>query len=171
MQLKGLVQGGHPKPLIETIAEDLLTTFKSAPLLDAYDVYQHLMDYWAETMQDDCYLIADAGWKAGALPREIRQVKNKDGKLAWPEKEDFRRGKRRFKSDLIPAAILIARYFAAERDAITALEAEGFYPEITDGCKRVENFKSCLAVLRRILGLWRRSMYSNTSALAVSSVG
>ena len=65
--LKGLAKDGHPKPLIETIAEDLLATFKTAPLLDAYDVYQHLMDYWAETMQDDCYLIADVGWKAGAL--------------------------------------------------------------------------------------------------------
>jgi len=123
-QLKGFAQDGHPKPLIETIAEDLLATFKTAPLLDAYDVYQHLMDYWAETMQDDCYLIADAGWKAGALPREIRQVKNKEGKLVWPEKEDFKKGKRRFKSDLVPAALLIARYFAAERDAIAALEAE-----------------------------------------------
>lgn len=121
--LKGLAQDGHPKPLIETIAEDLLATFKTAPLLDAYDVYQHLMDYWAETMQDDCYLIADAGWKAGALPREIRQVKNKEGKLVWPEKEDFKKGKRRFKSDLVPAALLIARYFAFERDAIAALEA------------------------------------------------
>src|SRR5690606_19096148 len=47
----------------------------------------------------------------------------------------------------------------------------GFYPEITDGCKRVENFWSCLATLRRILGLWNRSMYSNTSALTASSVG
>src|SRR5207302_5786997 len=115
---------GHPKALIETIAESLLDTFKTAPLLDAYDVYQHLMDYWAETMQDDCYLIADAGWKAGAQPREIRQVKNKEGKLVWPEKEDFKKGKRRFKSDLVPAALLIARYFASERDAIAALEAE-----------------------------------------------
>jgi len=122
--LKGLAKDGHPKPLIETIAEDLLATFKTAPLLDAYDVYQHLMDYWAEIMQDDCYLIANAGWKAGALPREIRQVKNKEGKLVWPEKEDFKKGKRRFKSDLVPAALLIARYFAAERDAIAALEAE-----------------------------------------------
>jgi type I restriction enzyme M protein len=59
--LKGLAKDGHPKPLIAGIAEDLLATFKTAPLLDAYDVYQHLMDYWAETMQDDCYLIADAG--------------------------------------------------------------------------------------------------------------
>jgi type I restriction enzyme M protein len=122
--LKGLAKDGHPKPLIETIAEDLLTTFKTAPLLDAYDVYQHLMDYWAETMQDDCYLVADAGWIAGARPREIVQVKNKEGKLIWPEKEDFKKGKRRFKSDLVPAALLIARYFTAERDAIAALEAE-----------------------------------------------
>ena len=115
---------GHPKALIETIAEDLLATFKTAPLLDAYDVYQHLMDYWAETMQDDCYLIAADGWKAGAQPREIRQVKNKENKLVWPETHDFKKGKRRFKSDLVPAALLIARYFAAERDAIAALEAE-----------------------------------------------
>ena len=70
--LKGFAKDGHPKPLIETIAEDLLATFKTAPLLDAYDVYQHLMDYWADTMQDDCYLIAAEGWKAGAQPREIR---------------------------------------------------------------------------------------------------
>ena len=123
-QLKGLAKDGHPKPLIETIAEDLLATFKTAPLLDAYDVYQHLMDYWAETMQDDCYLIADAGWKAGAKPREIVQVKNKENKLVWPEKEDFKNGKRRFKSDLVPAALLIARYFAAESDAIAAIEAD-----------------------------------------------
>jgi type I restriction enzyme M protein len=83
--LKEFSKGNHPKALIETIAEDLLATFRSAPLLDAYDVYQHLMDYWAETMQDDCYLIADGGWKAGAQAREILKVKNKDGKLVWPE--------------------------------------------------------------------------------------
>jgi type I restriction enzyme M protein len=102
----------------------LLAIFQTAPLLDGYDVYQHLMDYWAATMQDDCYLIAADGWKAGAQPREIRQVKNKDGKLAWPEKHDYNRGKRRFKSDLIPAALLIARYFTAERETIAALEGE-----------------------------------------------
>jgi type I restriction enzyme M protein len=123
-QLKGLGKDSHPKALIAGIAEDLLDTFKTAPLLDGYDVYQHLMDYWAETMQDDCYLIADAGWKAGALPREIRQVKNKENKLVWLEKEDFKKGKRRFKSDLVPADLIIARYFATERDAIAALEVD-----------------------------------------------
>ena len=120
--LKGFAKDGHPKPLIAMLAEYLLTTFQSAPLLDAYDVYQHLMDYWAETVQDDCYLIAADGWKAGAQPREIRQVKGKDNKLVWPEVHDYKKGKRRFKSDLIPSAVLIARYFVAERDSIAALE-------------------------------------------------
>jgi len=116
--------GLDPKQLIETIAEHLLATFKIAPLLEAYDLYQHLLDYWADAMQDDCYLIAAEGWKAGAQPREILQVKNKEKKLVWPEPHDFKRGKRRFKSDLIPAALLIGRYFAAERNAIVAIEAE-----------------------------------------------
>jgi type I restriction enzyme M protein len=50
-------------------------------------------------------------------------VKNKDGKLVWPEKEDFRRGRRRFKSDLVPATLITDRYFPAERDAIVTLES------------------------------------------------
>lgn len=122
--LTGFAEGGHPKALIATVSESLLADFKAAPLLDAYDVYQHLMDYWAEAMQDDAYLIAAVGWKEGAKPREILQVKNKEKKLVWSEDHDFKRGKRRFKSDLIPAALVIDRYFAAERDAIAALEAE-----------------------------------------------
>jgi len=70
-RLTAFDKDGHPKALIETIAEDLLAAFRQAPLLDAYDVFQHLMDYWAETMQDDAYLIAADGWVKGAQPREI----------------------------------------------------------------------------------------------------
>jgi type I restriction enzyme M protein len=113
---------GHPKVLIQTIAEELLAAFRAAPLLDPYDIYQHLMDYWAEAMQDDAYLIAADGWVKGAQPREIVQVKNKDNKLAWPEAHDYLKGRRRFKSDLAPASILVARYFASERDAIEVLD-------------------------------------------------
>jgi type I restriction enzyme M protein len=120
--LTGFSKGGHPKALIETVAEDLLAAFRQAPLLDAYDVYQHLMDYWAATMQDDAYLIAADGWVTGAQPREIVQVKDKNNKLSWPEPHDYLKGKRRFKSDLVPAPILVARYFAAERDTIEALD-------------------------------------------------
>jgi len=121
-RLTGFEKDGHPKALIETIAEDLLASFRQAPLLDAYDVYQHLMDYWAETMQDDAYLIAADGWVKSAQPREIVQVKDKNNKLTWPEPHDYLKGKRRFKSDLVPAPIIVARYFVAERDVIEALD-------------------------------------------------
>jgi len=123
-RLKGFSKDGHPKALIETIAEDLLATFEYAPLLDPYDIYQHLMDYWAETMQDDFYIVSADGWKTGARVREVLQVKNKEGKLVWPEAPDYKKGKRRFKCDLIPGPILIARYFVAEREAIEAIERE-----------------------------------------------
>ncbi|MEX0900340.1 MAG: N-6 DNA methylase [Gammaproteobacteria bacterium] len=120
--LTGFGKDGNPKVLIEAIAENLLAAFHKAPLLDAYDIYQHLMDYWAETMQDDAYLIAADGWVKGAQPREIIRVKDKNKKLVWPEPHDYLKGKRRFKSDLVPASILINRYFAAERDAIEGLD-------------------------------------------------
>jgi type I restriction enzyme M protein len=121
-QLAGIKPDLKPKALIEDLSETLLHTFEKAALVDRYDVYQHLMDYWAGSMQDDVYLITETGWKAGAQPREIRQVENKEKKLVWPEKEDFKKGKRRFKSDLLPAILLIERYFVTDRDAIAALE-------------------------------------------------
>jgi type I restriction enzyme M protein len=44
-RLNSIKPGDHPKALIETLSEDMLETFGQARLLDAYDVYQHLMDY------------------------------------------------------------------------------------------------------------------------------
>lgn len=120
--LKGFAVNSHPKELIATLSEDLLRAFAKAHLLDHYDIYQHLMDYWAATMQDDCYLISADGWKAAANTREILKVKDKNGKLGWAEKHDYCKGKRRFKSDLIPVEILIARYFMAEHNAIEEIE-------------------------------------------------
>jgi type I restriction enzyme M protein len=119
-RLKGLTQGGKPKALIETLAEGLLDTFEKARLLDPYDVYQHLMDYWAETMQDDVYLIVGDGWREAAKPRLIIEEKGSKTK----EKPDFTLGKLKYKAELIPTAVVIARYFPAEQAAIEKLEAE-----------------------------------------------
>ncbi len=60
--LKGIAIGSHPKQLIEQISEELLIVFNDVALIDRYDVYQHLMSYWSEIMQDDVYLIASDGW-------------------------------------------------------------------------------------------------------------
>jgi len=119
-RLHAIAQGDHPKALIETLSEDLFATFGKARLVDAYDVYQHVMDYWAATMQDDVYLIAHAGWVEAARPRLIVGTKEQRSK----EQPDFTVGKQKFKSDLIPAALLVVRYFAAEQVAIETLEAE-----------------------------------------------
>jgi type I restriction enzyme M protein len=119
-QLNGLKAGSLPKALIETISEDLLETFHKAPLLDPYDVYQHHMDYWEETMQDDCYLIAADGWVKAAQPQLIIEDKSKKTKA----KPDFAIGKMKYSAELLPPALIIARYYAEEQAAIEALEAE-----------------------------------------------
>ena len=48
--LKGLEIDANPKDIIRALAEDLLARFADLPLLDSYDVYQRLMDYWDEVM-------------------------------------------------------------------------------------------------------------------------
>ena len=103
--------GGHPKALIETLAEELLAAFAQAPLLDAYDIYQHLMDYWAETMQDDAYLIAADGWvaKTSRILETDKKGKTKD---------------RGWTCELIPKPLIVARYFAKEQAALDAQQAE-----------------------------------------------
>jgi type I restriction enzyme M protein len=76
--LKGLKAGCHPKEVIAALAEDLLGHYLGKPLIGPYDIYQHLLDYWAEVMQDDCYLIAADGWKAEtyrAFPINSSQAK------------------------------------------------------------------------------------------------
>jgi type I restriction enzyme M protein len=120
--LNGFDQNGNPKQLIGVLAEDLLATFEKAPLIDPYDVYQHLMDYWAETMQDDCYLIASDGWQKAAEPRLI--IEDKDKKNKVKVKPDFVLGKMKYQTELVPPALVIARYFAKAQTEIEALEAE-----------------------------------------------
>jgi type I restriction enzyme M protein len=110
-RLTNFGQNGHPKALIETIAEDLLARFKAAPLLDAYDLYQHLMDYWAETMQDDCYLLAADGWVAQTYRILEEDKKGKVKDKGWA-------------CDLVPKPLIVARYFAAEQAAIEAKQSE-----------------------------------------------
>ena len=44
-ELAAFDKDGQPKTLIESISESLLAAFRKVPLLDAYDVYQQLMDY------------------------------------------------------------------------------------------------------------------------------
>ncbi|MEM6327648.1 MAG: type I restriction endonuclease subunit M, partial [Bacteroidota bacterium] len=93
---------------------------EDTPLLDAYDLYQHLMDYWAVTMQDDVYLIAQDGWTTSAGPRTL--IPRKGEKLM--ETPDLVVGRVKYAMDLVPPDLIVARYFADEKRAVEALEAD-----------------------------------------------
>ncbi len=109
--LKGLVVGIHPKEVIADLSEGLLAHYTSKPLIDKYDVYQHLMDYWAQTLQDDCYLIATEGWKAETYRIIETDKKGKEKDKGWV-------------CDLIPKPLMVARYYAKKQAAIDQLSAE-----------------------------------------------
>ncbi len=112
--------GDHPRYLINAISENLLDIFKQAELLDAYDVYQQLMSYWQDTMQDDVYMIILDGWFAANKPQAINENKDKKNK----GKADFTVGKQKFKADLIPPSLIISKFFTNEQEKINKLESE-----------------------------------------------
>lgn len=109
--LKALRTGCQPKQVIAKLSEDLLAHYLGQPLIDAYAVYQHLMDYWAQTMQDDCYLIATEGWKAQTYRVMETDKKGKQKDKGWA-------------CDLVPKSLIVARYFAKEHAVLNALQAE-----------------------------------------------
>jgi type I restriction enzyme M protein len=94
-RLKRFSRGSHPKELIASLAEDLLDAFFEGPLIDPYDIYQHLMDYWAEAMQDDAYQVSQDGWNA-CLEGQPN-------------------------NDLIPPQLVVQRYFPDEQAALETL--------------------------------------------------
>ena len=117
-RLRRLEVGDLPKSLIRELAEDLLNRFSGLPLIDRYAVYQCLMDYWDEVMQDDVYLVVTEGWGAG---RQIRAAEK-------GEEPDFSRkaGKetRKCVGTLIPASLVVARFSSQDQDRVDSVEAQ-----------------------------------------------
>ena len=111
-----LDKGAKPKLVIEKVAESLLQSSSKLALLDPYSIYQSLMSYWSSTLQDDAFLIAAVGWLEAAQLHVVTDAA--DG-------VDATSGKTKFRSDLLPASVLIDYYLPAQRDALAAAEAEG----------------------------------------------
>jgi type I restriction enzyme M protein len=109
-ELKTLQLDCLPKQVINDLSENLLDHAETQQLIDPYAVYQHLMDYWAETMQDDCYLIAADGWVAQTARIIETDKKGKTKDKGWA-------------CDLVPKPLIVARYFAKEQAAIEAQQA------------------------------------------------
>lgn len=118
--LKAIKQGEQPKQIIHQISEDLLQCYSRTPLLSKYDIYQILMDYWADTMQDDVYVLVQDGWSVGKVLREL--VAEKGEKLK--ETPDLVIGKAKYKAELISPTLIVARYFADEQAKVDALQSK-----------------------------------------------
>jgi type I restriction enzyme M protein len=120
--LAGIKEGTAPKPIIHELSESLLEQFAQVPLLDWYDVYEQLMRYWSETMQDDVYLISAEGWGEAVKPRP--PLIDKERKIS--EAPDLvigsGRSTKKYKMDLVPPSFVVARYFAAEREHLDKLQ-------------------------------------------------
>ncbi|MBN8868267.1 MAG: type I restriction-modification system subunit M [Solirubrobacterales bacterium] len=112
-----------PGDLIQQLGDDFLARFKSLPLLDEYDAYQQLMTYWQEVMHDDIFLIMNDGWTDAAKPRLT--INDKERKLTEEPDLTIGTGKKaqKYKMDLIPPRLVVARYFADEQATVDELTA------------------------------------------------
>lgn len=107
-----------PKTLIERMGQSIRNLFgKGNLLVDEYDAFEQLMNYWAETMQDDVYMIMADGWKLNLRPKQKEDKKEK--KMVpvvvktWNDLE----------SDLLPVEYIVNRFCKSELDACDELSA------------------------------------------------
>ena len=117
--LKGLDNGCHPKEVILNISEDILQTYHERELVDQYAVYQHLMNYWSEIMQDDLYELSADGWEAG---KEVTRLIKKATKKGAKDKQIA--GIEGLEGRLVPPSIIIQEFFSAEQTAIDTLQSD-----------------------------------------------
>ena len=120
--LMGLSREISPKELIGKISKALLADFAQVPLLDRYDVYEVLMEYWAETMQDDVYAVCYDGYEAGReIAYEYVTKKKKENGQTIEIKTDKIKG---FEGKLLPKALLAAHFFAEDVKALDTLRGQ-----------------------------------------------
>lgn len=119
--LKALEARNQPKEVVFEISENLLRQYHNKPLINKYDMYQHLMNFWIDIMQDDCYIISADGWKAETYRIIVENKQKKKVDKGWT-------------CDLIPKELVINRFFHEEKQALEDLEAEKerINAEVTD---------------------------------------
>ncbi|MBZ0203658.1 MAG: type I restriction-modification system subunit M [Ignavibacteria bacterium] len=117
---KSLSKGLHPKQVIHEISENLLEHYEGKQLTDKYAMYQHLMDYWAEVMQDDLYELAADGWKAGNEVKRTEKKTKKGDEVIVKQVA----GIEGLEGRLIPPALMIQEYFGKEQKEVDDLETK-----------------------------------------------
>ena len=119
--LLGIDADTNPKELIRMIAAMLHVAYEQARLLDNYDVYDCLLNYWNAKLQDDVYAIKAGGYAvAREIDYEYSKKKQKDESGETVEVDDTSKVKS-FEGALIPKEIMEAVFFAEELAELTTL--------------------------------------------------
>lgn len=108
--LREITAETKPKQLIHQISENLLHGYEGKDLISPYDIFQHLLDYWNNTMKDDAYMVVEDGWKAKVHRIIEKNNKGKEVDKGWT-------------CDLLPKHLVITEYLAEEQQALQNLEA------------------------------------------------
>lgn len=98
-KLKNIPVGINPKMFINDLGNNILSKYSTTKLINKYDVYQVLMEYWNETMQDDLYIISEIGYKI-ELQKQVT-TKNKKEIVTYY-------------CELVPQELVANRYFKNE---------------------------------------------------------
>lgn len=117
---KAIEKEQKPKDIMLRVSEDLLQSYEKVALLDKYDIYQIFMEYWDEVLQDDVSVITQDSWAGAKLIRNL--TAEKDSKLK--EVPDLVIGKIKYKAEVIPPHLIVAKYFATEQATLDAKQAE-----------------------------------------------
>ena len=120
--LYNLSIGAKPKQLIQQLGDTILSGFNNDTfLVDAYDVYEQLLTYWNEILQDDAYIIAIDGWKAELYTPQPAAKKAKDGTIK-AVKEKKAATPDDVVCDLLPVSVVIDAFFIELKTLIQAAE-------------------------------------------------
>lgn len=115
------------KEIILNLSEEILEKFSKLELLDKYDVYQVLLAYWNETMNDDVLLIIqDAlGYNLAKITDDIKE-EPKESKKAKKDSAKEKKPKEPkiigWEGRLIPKQIVLDAFFALEQKEIEKAE-------------------------------------------------
>ncbi len=112
----------NPKQMIEDMGDSVLEKFANSKLVDKYDVYDQLMNYCAETLQDDLYLIESDGWKVQTYVPQPIEKKKKERAEEKLKKEKAAKTIKDITCDLLPVDCVVDEYFSTEKEKIAFLE-------------------------------------------------
>ncbi|MGM9601546.1 MAG: type I restriction-modification system subunit M [Faecousia sp.] len=114
--LRSIDKDLNVKEYIAELSSALISVFEDVKLIDKYDVYEVLLSYWQETMEDDIYIIVADGYNAARKTVDIMgeytsgKKKGQERIVGW-------------EGLLLPKDLIEKVYFGTERRYIIEAEA------------------------------------------------